>query len=136
MEEGQKLAMTAFEDARAGMLALMPKKIDKDGYKSNMGKVEKSAEALKTFGKDHTADVWSKIMNPSFDAFVKAAKEAEPKISRQGHGGRGALERRERVLLARPKRATARSQRSLVNKGQAAGSAAPGMPAPAENPRE
>ena len=80
-EEGHKVALTAFQDARTTMVSLIGKKIEPDTYKAALKKLEESAEALKTFGTSHQADPWPKIMSPSVDAFIRAIKDAEPKIT-------------------------------------------------------
>jgi len=80
-EEGHKVALTAFQDARTTMVSLIGKKIELDAYKAALKKLEESAEALKTFGTSHQADPWPKIMSPSVDAFIRAIKDAEPKIT-------------------------------------------------------
>lgn len=80
-EEGQKVALAAFEDARNLMVGLIGKKIDVEGSKAALKKLEASAEALKTFGTANQADPWPKIMSPSADAFIRAVKDAEPKIT-------------------------------------------------------
>jgi hypothetical protein len=80
LDEGEKLALAAYNEARGLMLSLLPKKIDTAAYKESVGRFEKSVEALKTYGTNKTDDPWPKITAPSFDAFVKAVKEAEGKI--------------------------------------------------------
>jgi hypothetical protein len=83
-EEAQKLASTAFDDARAVMLGVIGKKPDPAAHKAGVEKLEKSAEGLKSFGSSHQTDAWPKIMTPAFDAFVKASKEASDKITDKG----------------------------------------------------
>jgi hypothetical protein len=83
-EEGQKVATAAFEDGRAVLLGLIGKKIDKEAYRAAVKKLEASAEALKTYGTGHQADPWPKIMSPQADAYLRALKEAEPKITDKG----------------------------------------------------
>lgn len=87
MEEGEKLASVVFEDTRAVLVAATGKKVDVDAFKTAVGKLEKSAEALKTYATAHAADPWGKMMNPSIDAFIRAAKENESKISDKGIPG-------------------------------------------------
>ncbi|MEJ7735076.1 MAG: DUF3829 domain-containing protein [Polyangiaceae bacterium] len=84
LEEAQKLASAGFDDARAVMLGAIGKKPDPAAHKAGVEKLEKSAEALKSFGSSHQTDAWPKIMTPAFDAFVKAAKEAGDKITDKG----------------------------------------------------
>jgi hypothetical protein len=83
-EEGQKVAITTFEDARALMLTLIGKKIDVEAMKAALKKLDESSDALKTFGTGHQADPWPKILTPSLDAFIRAVKDAEPKITDKG----------------------------------------------------
>jgi hypothetical protein len=83
-EEAQKLASAAFDEARAVMLGVIGKKPDPAAHKAGVEKLEKAAEALKSFGSSHQTDAWPKIMTPAFDAFVKAAKEAGDKITDKG----------------------------------------------------
>lgn len=83
-EDGQKAALPAFEDARNLMLSLIGKKIDPEAMKAALKKLEGSSEALKTFGTTHQSDPWPKIMSPSFDAFIRAVKEGEAKITDKG----------------------------------------------------
>ncbi|UQA58038.1 DUF3829 domain-containing protein [Polyangium aurulentum] len=80
LDEGEKLALAAYDEARGIMLSLLPKKVDVAAYKESVGRLEKAVEALKTYGTNKADDPWPKITAPSFDAFVKAAKEAEGKI--------------------------------------------------------
>lgn len=81
-EQGQKLAHAAFEDARALVLAAIPKKPDAAAYKASLASLEKSAAALKEFESTNAADPWGKLMNPALDSFIKAAKEAEAKLDK------------------------------------------------------
>jgi hypothetical protein len=76
-EEGQKAATAAFEDARAVMISLLGKTIEKDAYLAAVKKLEGSAEALKSYGAGHQADPWPKIMSPQVDSFLRALKEAD-----------------------------------------------------------
>lgn len=133
-EEGQKVAMTAFDDARAVMLGLISKKIDVEAHKAAVKKLEGSAEALKTFGTSNQADPWPKIMNPALEGFLRTLKEAEAKITDKGIDPEvflpvitsytSVIESKHRAL-----------SRSLIAKGQAqpgavgAHPAVPGMPA-------
>jgi hypothetical protein len=84
LEEGEKLSVASYDDARGLVLGLLPKKIDTKAYGEAIGKIEKDIEALKTFGTQNTTDPWSKIIVPSLDAFVRTAKEAQPKITDKG----------------------------------------------------
>jgi hypothetical protein len=77
-EEGEKLARQAIDDARAVFLLAITKKIDGDGYKQGVEKVEKSAAALKAYADGHPSDQWSKIMQNPFDTFLKTVKDAKP----------------------------------------------------------
>ncbi len=85
MEEGQKTALAAFEEARGVMIALVgAKKPDPAAFKEALGKLEKSIEAVKTFAAGHAADPWPKIMTPAFEGFLKASKEAGDKLTDKG----------------------------------------------------
>lgn len=84
LDPGQKLALAAFGDAREILLGILPKKIDTAAYKERIAKLEKSVEALKAHGTANTADPWPKFLSPSLDAYIKTAKEAEPKVSEKG----------------------------------------------------
>lgn len=83
-EEGQKVAMSAFDDARAVMLGLISKKIDVEAHRAAVKKLEGSTEALKTFGTSHQADPWPKIMNPALEGFLRTLKEADAKVTDKG----------------------------------------------------
>lgn len=82
LDEGQKHAVTAFEEARTLMLGVADKKIDAAAFKEGVAKVEKASEALKAFGTANATDAWPKIMTPALDTFLKAAKEAEGKMEK------------------------------------------------------
>jgi hypothetical protein len=81
LDPGQKLALTAFNDARDILLGVLPKKIDTGAYKERIAKLEKSIEALKAHGTANANDPWPKFLGPSLDAYAKTAKEAEAKVS-------------------------------------------------------
>lgn len=83
-DEGQKLAEAAFADAREILVGVLPKKIDAGAHKERVAKLEKSIEALKTFGTSNAQDVWSKNLGPSLDAFLKTVKESEAKVTEKG----------------------------------------------------
>ena len=131
-EEAQKLASAGFDDARAVMLGAIGKKPDPAAHKAGVEKLEKSAEALKSFGSSHQTDAWPKIMTPAFDAFVKAAKEAGDKITDKGLDNDAflAMITSFTSLVESKQRALSRS---MIAKGQTAepGAVAPGRPAPA-----
>lgn len=83
-EEGQKVAIAALEDARKLMASLVGKTVDVAAVKAGAQKLDASSEALKTFGTSHQADPWVKIMSPAFDAFSRAVKDADPKLTEKG----------------------------------------------------
>jgi hypothetical protein len=83
-DEGQKLAEAAFSDAREILVGVLPKKVDTGAHKERIAKLEKSIEALKAFGTSNAADVWSKNLGPSLDAFLKTLKESEAKVTEKG----------------------------------------------------
>lgn len=84
LDPGQKVALAAFNDAREILLGVLPKKVDPAAYKERIAKLEKSVEALKAHGAANTNDPWPKFLGPSLDAYIKTAKEAEPKVSEKG----------------------------------------------------
>lgn len=84
MEEGEKTVNEALAASRSVVMALAEKKVDVAAYKANVEKLEKTAEALKTFSAARPNDMWSKMMIGPLDAFVRAAKEA--KVSEKGFG--------------------------------------------------
>jgi hypothetical protein len=81
LDEGEKLALAAFDDARELLLGVVPKKTEVDAYKERTAKLEKSLEALKTYGTANATDPWSKNMVPSLEAYLKTVKESEAKIA-------------------------------------------------------
>ncbi len=87
MEEGQKLAMAAWGEARDLMLAASAKKPNVQGFKDATGRLEKSVEALKAYSTSKPTDPWGKMMNPSLEAMLKAAKEADTKVTEKGIDG-------------------------------------------------
>jgi hypothetical protein len=140
-DEPEKIAGAAFDDARNLMLAAIAKKPDVAGYKANLEKLEKSVEALKTYGTGHAADPWPKIMAPAMDAFLKTAKDATDKVTEKGVENdtflslitsfTSLIEAKQRAL-----------SRAMIAKGQTAdptppAGAAPGAAAPPpEKPKE
>jgi hypothetical protein len=123
LEEGQKVAVTAFEDARALMVAVVEKKVEPAAYKEGLAKIEKSVEALKTFGTGHATDPWAKIMTPALDGFVKSAKDADAKIDKgiDPDAYLGLITSFTSVVEAKHRALT----RSLISKGQTADPANP-----------
>ena len=115
MDEGEKVAVATFEDARRVVMILAEKKADPAAHKANVEKLDKSVEALKTFSASHASDNWSKIMAAPFEAFLRASKEA--KVTDKGVGAEDYLnlvtsftslvEARQRGL-----------QRAMITKGQ------------------
>ena len=84
LDEGEKLAGAAFDDAREILVGVLPKKLDVGAHKERVAKLEKSIEALKTFGTTNATDVWSKNLGPSLDAYLRTIKDAEPKVTEKG----------------------------------------------------
>lgn len=84
MDEGEKLTAAAFDDGREIVLGLLGKKVDVAAHKERVAKFEKSTEALKTYGASNAADVWSKAIAPSLDAFARTLKDAEAKVTDKG----------------------------------------------------
>lgn len=87
MDEGEKLAATAYDDARDLMLAVNIKKANVQAFKDAAGRLEKSAEALKTYAQSHPTDPWGKMMAAPLESLNKAAKEADAKVSEKGVDG-------------------------------------------------
>ncbi|EYF03951.1 DUF3829 domain-containing protein [Chondromyces apiculatus] len=83
-EEGQKVAMTAFDNARLVLTGLAGEKVDLEAHKAAVKKLEESSEALKTFSQSHSTDPWPKIMTPALEGMLRALKDAEPKITDKG----------------------------------------------------
>jgi hypothetical protein len=77
MEDGEKIARTAVDVARDVFLLVATHKADGDAWKTATDKLDKSAEALKTFGDAHPADIWAKQMAMSIDPFAKVIKGAK-----------------------------------------------------------
>lgn len=86
-DDGEKVAMAAFADARDSILAVATKKANVAGFKEASGKLEKSLDALKAFAASHPTDPWSKMMVPSLESMLKAAKEADSKVTDKGVDG-------------------------------------------------
>src|SRR5262249_29148371 len=83
-EDGQKLAQSVADDARAVLLAAVSKKVDVAAYKAAVAKAETSVNGFKDFASSHATDTWGKILPPSLDGFIKAAKDGEVKVSEKG----------------------------------------------------
>lgn len=77
MEEGEKVARAALDDAREVFTLVAFKKADGDAWKGAVDKLDKSIAALKTFSEGHAADPWAKIMLAPFDVFAKTVKESK-----------------------------------------------------------
>jgi hypothetical protein len=128
LDEGEKDARAAVDEARLGVLALLEKKVDPAAYKTHLDALDKAIEALKTFGAAHPADAWAKVLVPSLEAFAKTAKDL--KVTDKGvtadellsvsTGFTSVIEANERAL-----------SRSLVAKGQTNEAARPAAAAPA-----
>jgi hypothetical protein len=77
MAEGEKPARAALDDARDVFMLVAMKKADGEGYKSALEKLEKSADALKTYAGGHQMDTWSRVMSTPIETFLKTAKESK-----------------------------------------------------------
>jgi Protein of unknown function (DUF3829) len=77
MEEGEKTARAAIDAARDVFMLVVTKKADGDAWKTAVEKLDKSAEALKSFSDGHPADVWGKMVGATLDALVKTVKGAK-----------------------------------------------------------
>jgi hypothetical protein len=130
MEEGEKLAIAAYTDARDLMLAVNIKKSNVQGFKDASGRLEKSVEAVKTYATSHPTDPWGKMMAAPLESMLKAAKEADAKVSDKGVDGDtylmlvnsfvGVIEQKYRAL-----------SRATTLKAAPAASGAPAAPATA-----
>jgi hypothetical protein len=134
-DEAEKLATAAFNDARDVMLAVFPKKPNVAGFKDATGRLEKSLAALKTFAASNNNDPWSKMMAPSLESMLKAAKDAEPKLTDKGIDGDTLLVLTNTFVSVIESKYRALS-RSLTMKAQppAAQPAASGAPSGAAEP--
>lgn len=129
LDEGEKEARAAVDEARLGVLALLDKKVDPAAYKTHLDALDKAIEALKAFGAAHPADAWAKVLVPSLEAFAKTAKDL--KVTDKGvtadelltvsTGFTSVIEANERAL-----------SRSLVAKGQTNDAPKPAAAASAE----
>ncbi|AUX20575.1 hypothetical protein SOCEGT47_010470 [Sorangium cellulosum] len=134
-DEGRKAAITALEDARALMLLLTGKSVDTAAVKAAVQKLEASAGALKAHGTSNQTDPWSKIMAPTFEAFINDMKAAEPKLTDKGISSPSLflpVITRFVSLIEGKHRAHSRSLRSQMRQAGAstAKPAAPAAPAP------
>jgi hypothetical protein len=77
MEDGEKAARAALDDARDVFVLVAFKKAEGDGYKAALDKLDKSIGSLKAYADGHATDPWSKIMAGPFDAFAKTLKDAK-----------------------------------------------------------
>lgn len=77
MEEGEKATRAFIDDARDVFLLVMNRKVEGDGWKAAVDKLEKSAASLKTYGDAHPNDTWPKILSSRVEAFVKTVKEGK-----------------------------------------------------------
>lgn len=77
LDEGEKDARAAVDDARAAVLAVIAQKVDPAAYKTTLDTLDKDTATLKTFGSAHAADPWAKVLVPSLEAFARTAKEAK-----------------------------------------------------------
>jgi len=136
-DEPEKLANAAFDDARSLMQAAIPKKPDVATYKASLERLEKSVEAVKTFGTAHAADPWPKIISPALEAFLKTAKESSDKVTEKGVDNDAFLTliTNFTALVEAKQRALSRA---LIAKGQTADPPAPPGAAapPPDHPKE
>jgi hypothetical protein len=87
MDEGEKLGTAAYADARDVLLALAPKKPNVQGFKDATGRLEKSIEALKKYSQTNAADPWGKMMSSQLESMLRAAKDADGKVTEKGVDG-------------------------------------------------
>jgi hypothetical protein len=136
MEEGEKAARAALDDARDVFVMVAFKKADGDAYKAALDKLDKSIGALKAYADGHATDAWSKIMSGPFDAFAKTLKDNKPTADKTFEpeaflnlvtNFTGLVEARQRAV-----------SRASMAKPPAAppGSAAPGATPPAPAPEQ
>jgi Protein of unknown function (DUF3829) len=135
-DEGQKAALTGFEDARALMLGLVTKGVDVAAARAALQKLEGSTEALKSFGTGHPTDPWGKIMSPALDAFVRAVKEAEPKLSDKGIAEPSLFLPVVTSFVSLIEAKHRAHNRALIAKGQAQAASSAATDKPAEAPAE
>ena len=139
-DEGEKVAMAAFADARDAMTSAAMKKPNAQGFKDAAGKLEKSLDALKQFASSHPTDPWSKMMVPSLESMLKAVKEAESKVTEKGTDGDTLLMLTNSFVSVIEARYRALSRSTTMKAAPpvpaaAAGSGAP-TAAPAEQPKQ
>ncbi len=84
LDDNEKGVLQAYTDARTIMGLLVTKKIDAAAYKKSLESLDKSVGAVKELGTKNANDTWSKITMPSFEAFLKGARDAEAKLSDKG----------------------------------------------------
>lgn len=84
LDDSEKGVLQAYTDARTIMGLLVTKKIDAAAYKKSLESLDKSVSAVKELGTKNANDTWSKITMPSFEAFLKGARDAEAKLSDKG----------------------------------------------------
>jgi Protein of unknown function (DUF3829) len=77
MEEGEKTARASVDAARDVFMLIATKKADGDAWKAALEKLDKSAEALKSYTEAHPVDMWGKIIGAALDPFVKTVKGAK-----------------------------------------------------------
>ena len=77
MDESERVARAALDDARDVFVMVAFKKADGEAYKAALDKLDRSIGALKSYAESHQGDVWSKIMAGPFDAFSKTLKDAK-----------------------------------------------------------
>jgi hypothetical protein len=77
MEEGEKTARAAIDDAREVFTLVAFKKADGEAWKSALEKLDKGIAALKTFADGHAADPWAKITLAPFEVFAKTVKDSK-----------------------------------------------------------
>ncbi len=84
LDENEKAVLQAYNDARGIIAQLIAKKIDPAAYKTALESLEKSVGTVKELGTKNANDTWSKITTPAFEALLKGARDAEPKLTDKG----------------------------------------------------
>jgi hypothetical protein len=137
MDEGEKLARAAIEDARSAYELVVFKKAEGDGWKNAVAALEKSTGAVKTYAEAHATEPWAKILSGPFDAFLKTLKDS--KVTKDNtfepeaflnlvSGFTGLIEARQRAV-------SRHAMTRQMNAPAAASGAAP-EPAPAPAPEQ
>jgi hypothetical protein len=135
MEEGEKTARAALDDAREVYTMVAFKRAEGDAYRAAVDKMDKSAATLKAYAEGHAADPWAKIMLQPVDSFAKTVKDSKPNADKTFDAEpflnlvsnfTGIIEARQRAIS---RSAMARPQLPVMGSGAPSAAPAPGMPA-------